>query len=270
MSPNTLIKMLLDPAALVFAILGLAWLLSFTPWRAGVRRLLLICLLIFGLVYFGPLPALVSQPLANRFPPADYSTLPPPELIVVLGGMTRAEPVQEPGSAHPPFTRRSERFLMGLELASTFPDARLVFTGWAGPDAGVNGAEATRLAALAIFLGIDQDRILIDPLAQTTADHPHELADNPAIGPRPAAETYLVTSATHMPRAMGVFRQAGWENVHAVPTDYPFPPTTPWYATTNPIGKKLTIVQEGLSEWVGLITYYWRGQISVLFPGPNR
>ena len=266
---NSLIKLVLDPTVLVFCLLILAWLLSLTPWRRPVRRLLFLSVLILGLIYVGPLPALLSQPLANRFPPADYEAFPNPDLIVVLGGMTRAEPLQEPGSRHPSFTRRSERFLMGLELARQFPNAKLVFTGWSGPEAGVEGAEATRLAGLAQVLGIPAGQILIDPLAQTTADHPVQLERNPEIGPDPALTTYIVTSAVHMPRAMGVFRAAGWSNVHAVPTDYPFPPETSWFSRQQPAGKKMTITQDALVEWFGLMAYRQQGLTDQLLPSPN-
>ena len=262
------VKQLLDPAILAFALLVLIWLFSLTPWRAPVRRLSFLGALVLGLVYFGPLPALLSQPLAQRFPPADFNALPPPDLILVLGGMTMAEPNLEPGSTHPPFTRRSERFLMGLELAQKFPSARLVFTGWAGAEAGVRGAEATRLANLAIALGLSEDQILIDPLAQTTADHPIQLELNPAIGPDPSHTTYIVTSAIHMPRAMGVFAAQGWSDIHGVPTDYPFPLETPWFSRQQPAGKKLTIVQEALGEWAALVSYRSRDLIAQILPSP--
>lgn len=263
---NHLTKLLLDPALLVFFLLVLAWLFTLTPWRRIARRLILLGILILGLVYFGPLPALISQPLAKRFPPADLAVLSAPEFIVVLGGMTMADPILEPGSQHPPFTRRTERFLMGLELAKQFPEAKLVFTGWAGKNAGIAGAEATRLANLAQVLGLPADQILIDPLARTTDDHPRQLEKLPQIGPDPSGTTFIVTSAIHIPRAMGVFAAAGWSDIHAIPVDYPFPIEASPLSRRQPAGKKLTIVQEALVEWMGLLSYRLEGHTSQLLP----
>ncbi len=263
-----LIKVLLDPALLAFFLLVLIWLLAFTRWRKPIRRLALFGALILGLVYFGPLPAMLSQPLATRFPPLDTQSVPAPDWIIVLGGMTKAEPVREPGSVHPSFTGRSERFLMGVELARQFPSAKLVFTGWSGPNAELKDAEATRLGVLAISLGIPREQIIVEPLAQTTSDHPIRLEAMAEFGPDPEAAAYIVTSATHIPRAMGSFRQAGWSQVYAVPTDYPFPPDAPWFTRRNPAGKKVTITQEALGEWAGLMSYRWRGLTDTLLPGP--
>lgn len=266
---NTLVKFVLDPGLLIFLILLLAWLFAWTPWRRIVRRLIFCCLLMLGVIYFGPLPALLSQPLATRFPPTDFDRIPEPDLIVVLGGMTAADPIFEPGSLHPPFVRRSERFLMGVQLATRFPDATLIFTGWSGPDRDPGAAEASRLARLAASLGVPVDQILIEPLAQTTADHPVRLSRLPEIGVNPDQTTYILTSAVHMPRAMGVFAAAGWQDIHAVPVDYPFPVDASWFTRRAPAGRKLTITYEAVVEWVGLIAYRSQGKITSVFAGPD-
>ena len=263
-----LIKSLLNPAALIFVFLVLAWLGSIFGWQRFVRRILFGCVLGLGLIFIGPLPALLSQPLAERFPPFDLLSAPEPQFIIVLGGMTRAVPNVEPGGRHPSFTGRSERFLMGLQLARLYPDALLVFTGWSGQNAGPQASEAQRLAALAVELGIPANQIIAEPLAQNTGEHPGRIEALLSLGERPSNPALLVTSAVHMPRAMGVFRAEGWSNITAAPADYPFPPGTSWRSRDNPAGKKTAIVQDALNEWVGLITYRFSGQIQRLLPGP--
>ena len=263
-----LIKSLLNPSVLALILITLAWLASlFGAWKL-MRRLLFVCILGLSLIFVGPLPALLSQPLAERFPPFDPTNALDPELIIVLGGMTRALPYTEPGGTHPSFTARSERFLMGLQLARLYPDATLVFTGWSGASAGPEGAEAKRLADLARALGIPSAQVIAEPLAQTTAMHPGEVAALLNLYDSPANSTLLVTSAVHMPRAMGVFRAAGWGRLTAVPADYPFAPGTSWLSRTNPAGKKLSVVQDALNEWLGLITYRLRGQTQNFLPIP--
>jgi len=77
----------------------------------------------------------------------------------------------------------------------------------------------------------------------------------------------LVTSAFHVPRAMGLFRKAGrtldpypvdwrtrgWSDVYKLQTD--------WIA-----GLELT--DTAAHEWLGLIAYRLTGKIDELFPSP--
>ena len=263
-----ILKSLLNPAALALIIIAIAWLASlFGAWKF-MRRLLFLAMVGLGLIFVGPLPAMLSQPLAERFPPFNAATAPEPELIIVLGGMTRAVPYSEPGGLHPSFTARSERFLMGLQLARQYPSALLVFTGWSGAAAGPEGAEARRLADLAVALGIPSSQVIAEPLAQTTGMHPGEIEALLSLGEQPANQAIIVTSAVHMPRAMGVFRAEGWSNLTSAPADYPFPPGASAFTRANPAGKKIAVVQDALNEWLGLINYRLRGKIQTLLPAP--
>jgi uncharacterized SAM-binding protein YcdF (DUF218 family) len=83
-----------------------------------------------------------------------------------------------------------------------------------------------------------------------------------------AGETWLlVTSASHMPRAMGAFRGAGWPPMVAWPVAFR---TTHegWPPWPRPMGNKLAALDLAAHEWVGLVGYWWEGRTDRLFPGP--
>ena len=68
-------------------------------------------------------------------------------------------------------------------------------------------------------LGIGSDRLILERKARNTAENAilaKELAD-----PKPGQRWLLVTSAWHMPRAIGLFRKAGFD-VEAWPDRLPY------------------------------------------------
>ena len=72
----------------------------------------------------------------------------------------------------------------------------------------------------------------------------------------------LVTSASHMPRAVGVLRHAGWP-VLADPVAYKAEPG--W--TIN-LAEHLLRLERAMHEWLGLVAYHALGRTDTLLPGP--
>jgi len=77
----------------------------------------------------------------------------------------------------------------------------------------------------------------------------------------------IVTSAYHMPRAIGVFRRAGFP-VEAYPVDWrtrgPIDLWLPFESVTAGLRRTDTAVH----EWIGLFAYWLTGRTSELFPAP--
>jgi uncharacterized SAM-binding protein YcdF (DUF218 family) len=83
--------------------------------------------------------------------------------------------------------------------------------------------------------------------------------------PQPGQTWLLITSAWHMPRAVGCFRRIGW-NVTAYPVDHLAPNPDKWFAFEPELQlRNLALVTK---EWVGLVSYYALGRTSAVFPGP--
>jgi uncharacterized SAM-binding protein YcdF (DUF218 family) len=99
---------------------------------------------------------------------------------------------------------------------------------------------------------IDPNRVDIETHSRNT--HENAVFAKAALRPRPDERWLLVTSASHMPRAIGAFRQNSF-------------PVEPWPVYDRWESKPLYMVAE--HEWLGLIAYRMLGRSSALFPAPS-
>ena len=105
------------------------------------------------------------------------------------------------------------RLTEGVRLARLLPNAPLIVSG-PGVDAH-SPTHASVLAAAAVSLGIDPRRIVQIDTARDTDDEVQALKQK--LGP--TVPFALVTSAWHMPRAMGLMHRAGLDPLPC-PTDF--------------------------------------------------
>ena len=83
--------------------------------------------------------------------------------------------------------------------------------------------------------------------------------------PKPSERWLLITSALHMPRAVGCFRAAGFQ-VQPYPLDrFAVLHSFRSYAAGSSALLNLDVVSK---EWIGLIAYRLMGKTDALFPGP--
>ena len=85
--------------------------------------------------------------------------------------------------------------------------------------------------------------------------------------PQPGETWVLVTSAFHMPRAVGLFRRAGFE-VLPWPTDYFAAGDEGPAFRLGSAAENVAVASVALREWAGLAGYYLTGKIDALVPGP--
>jgi uncharacterized SAM-binding protein YcdF (DUF218 family) len=87
--------------------------------------------------------------------------------------------------------------------------------------------------------------------------------------PKAGERWLLVTSAFHMPRAVGLFRKAGFA-VEPYPVDWRVGRSASdilafTLLATDGLGR----TDVAMREWIGLLAYWITGRTSVLFPGPG-
>lgn len=225
----------------------------------------LILLAVLGWVVFGFSPAAnyIFSPLEERFPQfVDDGR--PVTGIVILGG---AE-VPEVGLARkvPAFADAAERAIALGALARKYPDARLAFVGGssalfpAGP-----ALEAEMMRLTLPDLGIAPGRVEFEEKSRNTAEN--AAFAKALLKPDPGQKWLLVTSAFHMPRAVGCFRKAGFDVV-PYPVDYR---TIGPHALNEGFSRAasgLDLTDIGVKEWIGLVAYYLSGKTTALFPAP--
>jgi uncharacterized SAM-binding protein YcdF (DUF218 family) len=221
-------------------------------------RLAAIGFLAFAVLPIGP--ALLLQ-LERRFPP-------PKELpkdvtgILVLGG--QVSPSLSKAYGGTVFLRPPSRLLAGVELARKYPQAKLAVLGGEGSFFPVGLAESRASLPFLLDEGIARSRIVLEEKSRST--HENAVYGKELLKPKPDETWILVTSANHMPRAVGCFRAVGW-SVIPYPVGQRIDPATGLRPDLALAGGLSTAALAG-KEWVGLIAYRIFGWTPELFPGP--
>ncbi|MCJ2073596.1 YdcF family protein [Methylobacterium sp. J-030] len=246
---------------IVSVLIGVLLLAVARLRRTGTALALLgaVGLAVCGL---GPLSEIILLPLEQRFPPFPADG-PPPAGIIVLGGGIEAGLSE--ARAQVIVNDAGERPIYLADLARRFPAARLVFSGGSGFIGG-GIAEADIVSRQADTIGVPRTRLILENRSRNTREN--ALFTAALVQPKPGERWLLVTSAWHMPRAVGCFRQAGF-TVDAFPVDYR---TRGWgdVARFNGFASDgLLQLDLGVKEWIGLAVYRWAGYTPDWFPGPE-
>lgn len=249
-----------SPVNFVILLAGFSVLLAFTRFARPARWLGLLSLVMLGLMAFSPLPRAVIRPLEDRFPQQDAAKGPVTGIVVLGGaiGLARGDVV---------LNASASRMTKAVELARLHPEAKVVFAGGAAnliSQATVTEADGAK--RLMEGLGLDPGRLILEDKSRNTLEN--AVFARRLVDPKPGERWLLVTSAWHMPRAMGVFRKAGFP-VEAFPVDYwskgkPDDFIRPYSRAP----RALEITDNGFKEWVGLVAYRLAGYTDSLFPGP--
>ena len=251
---------MVDPFNIVTLLFLSGLALLFKKSVAG-RKLIcigVVMLFICGLNY---VPRYCISILENRIPTANI----PDEIdgIIVLTGMvnkhsSRAGLIELSSSA--------DRIINGVILAQKYPQAKLIITGGTGSlIQNESLKEADYLKKLSIALGVREQRILIERESRNTHEHTEKLAK---LIPKDGV-WILVTSAYHMPRALGCFRKADF-NVLPYPVDYQnrldryygWSDLSAFWPSTDNFQK----ITKALHEWIGLAAYRLVNYTDSLFP----
>ncbi len=259
----------LQPSTLIALLIGYGAILIWTGWARWGRRFVTFGAILLLVVGLSPLGNALIVPLENRFPRADLDQPPPPTGIIILGG---AEDRLVGSARHAPtLNEAGERLLEGAILANRFPDAKIAFSGG---DAGIlykSDSEAEGAAALLTQLGVARDRLILESDARDTYENAvflkKELAAKGELDP--SKRWLLITSAYHMPRSMGAFRQADF-TVEPWPVDYRTRGGADLMRPFDKVSEGLRRVDTAAREWVGLVAYWATGRTDALFPGPDR
>ena len=165
----------------------------------------------------------LTPPLEQRFRRADLGDAAGITGVIALGG-------------------GDERLQEACRLAQIHPHLQ-VFVSGAGEEAEVRRALAP---------GQRDCRLRLENFSSNTRGN--AAFTSAALRPAPTERWLLITSASHMPRAIGAFRKAGV-------------PVEPW-----PIYHQKSKIVPGSSvarrEWLGLLAYWLMGHSSELFPAP--
>jgi uncharacterized SAM-binding protein YcdF (DUF218 family) len=235
--------------------------LLFTRRRRLGRTIVAFAAIGLLVIGFSPIPKLLMRPLEDRFPAFVEDTR-PVDGIIVLGGAIGF------GRGQVAFNEAASRMTAALDLAKRYPNARIVFTGGDGSLLGFGGrTEADAAAGFFETAGLAEERLLLERRSRNTREN--AAFTRALVDPRPGERWLLVTSAFHMPRAIGCFRAAGFDT-DAYPVDYRTDgdirdAVRPFQHMTN----GMELADLAAKEWIGLIVYRLAGYTDALLPAPR-
>jgi uncharacterized SAM-binding protein YcdF (DUF218 family) len=252
------VSLVVSPTALLVEMAFVGWLLGRRRWSGRVLLALGVIGLMACLVL--PVEGWSIRPLEDRFPAV---TVPPAHVdgIVVLGGSI--DDLTSLDRGMPTLNAAANRLTSFVALARQYPQARLVFTGGSGAiEQGIT-TEAQYARTLFEQLGLPADRVVFENASRTTWEN--AVDTHAIVQPKPGETWVLLTSASHMPRAVGAFRAAGW-TVLPWPVGYR---SRDWvWGFETSLGTRLSVLDTAGHEWEGLLAYWLRGHSSALFPAP--
>lgn len=198
--------------------------------------------------------------LENRFPqprplPARVDG------IIVLGGSIQLSISEARRMSI--LNHNGDRLVQFAALSRLYPEAQLVFTG-AG--ASRDESEEWPWAERALRdLGADLSRVTVE--GKSTSTYENAAFSRALIKPGPDEVWLLVTSAWHMPRAVGSFRAVGW-NVVPYPVGYLSGGTVNGIQSPWRVFSSVSTLGVILREWASLVVYRYMKRTDALLPAP--
>lgn len=255
------IAFLLLPSNFLLILAFAGVMLLATRWRRAGLRIVTGAVVLLAIVALLPVGTVLIHALESRFPPWGSARGAPDGIIVLGGGIS---PKLSKAFGQPVFNGSASRVLAMAKLARDYPNARIVYSGGDASLFG-NGVRETDFVYPALeSLGIARERVQIETQSRNTAEN--AAFTKLLVNPKPGERWLLVTSARHMPRAIGCFRKADF-HVESYPVGW-------WAADALDVqwGRGLANGLERFDaaayEWIGLFAYRLSGRTAELFPSP--
>jgi uncharacterized SAM-binding protein YcdF (DUF218 family) len=246
------------PLSFLICLIGL-FFLWFTKKQKTGKVFVSIGLLLLLLLSYGAISDKLMRPLERKYAPDSVQMLHDIKsddkrtisFIVVLGGGHTSD------LKVPITSQLGEDSLMrlveGIRLYRKFPAMKLILSGGSVFDL-VSEAEA--MNNLAKELGVNKNDIILESKSKDTIDEAHlikTIVHND--------QFFLVTSASHMPRSMAMFKKLGMNPIPA-PTGYEVKDNQRFnpYSFFPDAGNILNS-EKAIHEYIGILWAKLRGQI---------
>lgn len=241
----------------ILLVAGVLFLFAGAAARRIGRVMVVVATLGFVGISLHPVAYWTAAPLEDAFP---RPVLPDRvDGIIMLGGA--ASPVLMRSRGEASVNGHAERLFAFVELGRRYPDARMVSSGGSGLLLDQESKESAAVRAVMAQVGVEPGRVTYEDASRNTWENAVFTRD--LVRPAPGEVWVLVTSALHMPRSVGIFRQLGWPVI-----PYPVDFNTP--ANAVPIGFGLSgglgLFSLATREWIGLVAYRIMGRTSELLP----
>jgi uncharacterized SAM-binding protein YcdF (DUF218 family) len=250
---------ILSPINLIIGLISIATILLWFNKQRAAKILLTFCLLINLPLLLYPVSDLLIFPLENRF--QKPSEMPNNiDGIIILGGGEKLK--VSTSWQHAEMGNGGDRYLAAASLSRHYPNAPIIFSGGSG-FLRFQGTkrEAHFATQLLVEHGVGQQRINIESQSRNTYENFLFLK---TVLPNIEGQYLLVTSAYHMPRAVGIARK---QNINVIPYPVDYRSTTASNRQWDfDLFSHLEVLEPAWREWIGLTVYFLSGKIDFIFP----
>jgi len=256
---NKMVSRFLFPIPLCLEVLALGLLLCFTRRQKTGKALIALSGLLLFLLASTSVSSLLLAPLEGKYAPLSIQPGAPPSaelkevkfIVVLAAGFT--------GDASRPVELRLDddsmaRLVEGVRVSKVLRGSKLVLSGGPAPD-GLDSI-AQVMAQIAQELGVARRDMVLEEKSNDTESEAICVAS--VVGKQPFL---LVTEASHMPRAMALFRKQG---AHPIPDPmgyYSRPGQAFSAPELFPDTEELRGSQRAVYEYLGLAWAKLRGKI---------
>ena len=157
----------------------------------------------------------------------------------------------------PQISGAGERFIKAVELSRLYPKKQVWFSGFSSQLTPTGWSEAKNTTYLLGQLGLPVSRFSFEARSRNTFQNAAFMFDE--VRPSVEQDWVLVTSASHMKRALASFKAAGWASLVPYPVDFQTTSTPHWGRFSPREG--FSMVQTGFHEHVGYLAYWLSGRI---------
>lgn len=221
--------------------------------------------IVFGLYYLfstGPLTNVLVSGLEGQFPASSnkHELVAARAIVILAGSATPGDEGKRPGELNRASWRRLWR---GIELyhlsGATIP---ILFSGGSGDEFDTTSSAAILAQQFARYLGIREEHFWAENESANTYESGIEIKKmlDKEFSTKVRHRVVLVTSAWHMPRAVGVFNRLGIE-VIPEPCDYLSESTALSIRGLMPSYEALSVFSVAVREWIGIAVYQFQGRI---------
>jgi len=252
---------LVQPLNLIVTLLAVGIILGLIGFRTMANRALWAGIGLLLAISFLPLADLALVPLENRFPqPAPL----PAKIdgIILLGGA--GLPDLALARDEMALNDAAERYTEVFALARRYPDAKVIFTGGSARVFEGGAPEAGMAQRLFAQQGFAPDRVIFETQSRNTWEN--AIFSRRLVAPVNGQTWLLVTSAYHMPRSVGIFRQVVWPGLVPYPVDFRTNGRIDIVGSNFLV--RLNEFDLAIREWIGLVAYRLMGRTNALYPGP--
>lgn len=214
-----------------------------------------------ALAVLSPLGNVLLTPLDKRFPMWSY----PPQqgldgIIVQCGSYDK---VRFSYVSTLVLENDTEPLVMVVDLARRYPNAKIILSGGNGSS---NLDDASTLKKYFLSLGIGPERLMVEGQSRTVAESAQFAAN--LLHLSPSSRWLLVAYGYRMPRAVGAFRNAGF-NVLAFPVHLRTDGWENMWMPDSSGSENLLKLDIAAHEWLALVYYKLRGYSDEWFAGPE-